>query len=344
MKLSLLVPVGRFSYFVRACLQNVFETCGAPDLLDFVFLTSREVTPAIQRAFAEAASSYQFRVLPAPFDAGSDHLRLLDWAVREADLTEWFIVQHCDLFWKEQNWLNRVLEAVQPDLVLLCTPCPSRFCYRQTPDAPGTNIPIVGDFFGVYNRTELIERNLFFRWGTLGKEVRVSVAVMNAVSASRIYHERGGPRIEAGKVFMDGSQAMAWELAVHNPQGIGHVLSLDSFYHLVAFFRIADSIRRVENTLRCDFPIGLGSYALYSYLTSFCIEREEAEPVALPWRWFSYFARQYGFDMGGWRQVGEWLRGYSRAKQVIGLDGLGLEAVDFNGRIFRVGGRLVPLL
>lgn len=97
MKLSLLVPVGKFSYFVRACLQNVFETCGTPDAVDFVFLTSNRILPQIEAALEEARQNYRFRVVAAPFDAGSDHLRLLDWAVRETDLTEWVAVQHCDL-------------------------------------------------------------------------------------------------------------------------------------------------------------------------------------------------------------------------------------------------------
>jgi hypothetical protein len=335
MKLSLLVPVGRFSYFVHACLQNVFETCGAPDDLDFVFLTSMTVEPAVQMAFAEAAKTHPFRVLTAPFDAGFDHLQLLDWAVRKTDLTEWFIVQHCDLFWQEHNWLPRIVQCVRPDLSLLCAPCPSRYNFRPTPGAPGTNIPIVGDFFGAYNRKQLLERNLSFKWGTLHTEVQVSQKVIEAAQKGLIYRDKGNPRIVPGKEFMDGSQAMAWELAVHDPRGIGHVLSLDSFHHLVAFFRIADSLSRAGNTLRCNFPIGLGSYAFYSYLTSFCIDREEVEPVAIPWSVFSHIARRHGVDVGVWRQLMEWLRGYSRAKQVIGLDRLGLEQVDFNGQLFQ---------
>src|SRR6266853_859232 len=99
MKLSLVIPIGRFSFFVHACLANVFETCGAPEVIDFVFLTARTVPPEIETAFKEAADNYRFRVIATPFDPSPNHLRLLDWAVRNSDLTDWFMVQHCDVFW-----------------------------------------------------------------------------------------------------------------------------------------------------------------------------------------------------------------------------------------------------
>lgn len=323
MKISLLVPIGRFSYFVHASLQNVFETAGAT--LDFVFLTSQYVGPDIEVAFSDARKLYSFRVVSAPFDAGSNHLRLLDWAMREADLSEWVAVQHCDLFWRERGWLRRVLGETGPERVVVCPPYPSKYRLGSR------NIPIVGDFFGAYNRRQVIDRGLFFRWGTLGREVAVSPEVAEAIRSGSICRE-DGRAIETGREWMDGSQAMGWEMAVHAPESIRQV-DLD-FLHLTGFFRIAETIHRVGSTLQCNFPLALSSYALYSHLTSFCIERAEVQEVAVPWRLFERLARLYGRDVGETKPVGEWLRGYSTARQVVGLDDLGIERVDFNGEVF----------
>lgn len=331
MKFTLLIPVGRFSYFVHACVQNVFETCGDVENLDLVFLTSKTVTPAIEMAFAEQAEHYPFRVLAAPFEAGSNHLQLLDWAIREGDLTDWVIVQHSDLFWQRHNWLAQISESVRPELAVLCVPCKSRFCIKRPKQQSESNIPIVGDFFGVYNRKRLVEKDLRFTWGVLGEDVKVSYLVNDAIQRGIIYQCGNKNLVEVGKQFMDGSQAMAWELTLHDPESIGHVLSFEWFYHVVAFFRIADSITRRGNTLRCDFPIDFFAYALYSYLTSFCIEREEVESVALPWSVFCGLARYYRQDVTAWEQIGEWLRTYSRAKHVIGMDDLGVDWVEFLG-------------
>lgn len=328
MKLSLLVPIGRFSFFVHACLQNVLETCGAPEIIDFVFLTSCQITPEIETAFAEAHKNYPFRVIAAPFDAGSDHLRLLDWAIRNADLADWVVIQHCDLFWKEKNWLCRVLQEIQPELAVLCTPCPSSYFFQQT------NINIVGDFFGVYNRQQLIERKLFFKWGVLGRDVPVSDKVVEAVQTGAICR-KNGEKIFLGREYMDGSQAMALELAVHAPKAVKQITPLLHFLHLTAFFRIADSVRREGGVLRCNFPIAMHAYAHYSYVTSFCIERIEAESVALPWLWFEYLTRTHGFKTTKEKMNGEWLRGYSTAKEVIGWNGLGVNRIDFNGESWK---------
>ena len=85
-----------------------------------------------------------------------------------------------------------------------------------------------------------------------------------------------GRAIEIGKEFVDGSQAMAWELAVRCPEGMKQVHLGEGFVHLTGFFRIAETIRREEVTLRCNFPLDVGAYAYYSYLSSFCIPRDEA--------------------------------------------------------------------
>jgi len=40
MKVSLIIPIAKFGFFVEVCLQNVQETCGLSlDEFDFVFLS-----------------------------------------------------------------------------------------------------------------------------------------------------------------------------------------------------------------------------------------------------------------------------------------------------------------
>ena len=62
----MLVPIDRYSFFVNACLQNTFETCGDQykENIDFVFLTSKNTN--LGQAFRRAALKYSFRVLSAP--------------------------------------------------------------------------------------------------------------------------------------------------------------------------------------------------------------------------------------------------------------------------------------
>ncbi|MFN0016977.1 MAG: hypothetical protein ACKVP0_01890 [Pirellulaceae bacterium] len=333
-KISLVIPIGKFSFFVHACLQNIFETCRASESLDFVYLTSQDIAPELQNAFQDAAKDFSFRVVSAPFNSGSDHLQLLDWAVRNADLTDWIIVQHCDLFWREQNWLDRIFQEIDPAVTAICVPCPSRYRIGSS------QIPIVGDFFGVYNRRRLIEQNLYFRWGTLGADVQVSEEVGEAIRSGLIRRDDNRP-IRFGREWMDGSQAMGWELAVLGSEV--KQVPLD-FLHLTGFFRIAETIQRHNTTLRCDFQLDFDSYVLYSYLTSFCIERAEVEPVALPWHWTSHLTRLHGRDISEAQAAGKWLRGYSRAKEVVGMDAMGLERIYLNGTKYATRPRPVKLL
>jgi hypothetical protein len=322
MKISLVIPIGQFSYFVNACLQNVLETSGAE--LDFVFLTSKDIAPEIATALKEAEKFYSFRIISAPFNSGANHLRLLDWAFRNADLSDWVIVQHCDLFWREHGWLNRILSTINSNTTVLCTPCKSNYYIGSE------NIPIVGDFFGTYNRPQFVKENLSFNWGTLGTDVPVSAEVTDAIHSGLI-HREDNLKIEFGKEFMDGSQAIGWELAIHSPERI-QFINL-SFLHLVGVFRMAEAIRRTPTTLTCIYPLHFDAYAYYSYLMSFCVERNECEQFAIPWVIFKRIARIHNVDLNKQEEVGKWLRRYSSAKNVIGLDDLGIEQViHFSGK------------
>ena len=328
-KISLIIPVGKFSFFIHACLKNVFETCGISESLDFVFLTSKNVSPEIHNAFKEEKKNFPFRVVSAPFDSGSNHLALLDWAVSEADISEWIIIQHCDTFWKEKNWIDKIRQEIKPTIIAICTPQNSRYNYQSH------NIPIVGDFFGAYNRKLIIKHNLFFKWGLLGNEVHVSNNVAQAINCRTIIREDNEPII-FGKEFMDGSQAMGWELVLldwKNFKDFGYsnyikVIPL-KFFHICAFFRIAENIQRHYKEIKCNFDMPMTNYIRYSYITSFCIERSEVERIALPWRLMFDLEKLHKLNIN-FEEI-SWIQSYSKAKDVIGWDRMGLKTFDANG-------------
>jgi hypothetical protein len=331
-RISLVIPIDLFSFFVYANLQNVFETCGAPNDIDFVFLTANTVKPEITSAFEDAAKQYKFRVITTPFQPGPNHLRLLDWSIRHADLSDWIIIQHCDLFWREPGWLQVILREINDALTLLCVPCPSRYFLRQMSDSPAMNINITGDFFGVYNRQSLINRKLYFECGTLGTEVPVSNEVADHIRRGLICRNGVDPII-FGKEYMDGSQAMAWELYVHDPESIKQI-DIKGLLHLTGFFRIAECVKRKGKHLFCNFPLDMNNYAYYSYLTSFCIDRMELGDVALPWSCFVKIAERKYFDYRPNWQTGIWLRSYSQSRHIVGMSQLGISRVSLLGREF----------
>lgn len=333
-RISLVIPIGRFSFFVDACLRNVFETYGATEKVDFVFLTARTLESGIETRFREAALHYCFRVIRTPFEPGPNHLRLLDWAMRHADLTDWVIVQHCDLFWREHGWLERILEMTDDQATVFCNPCSSGFRI-QVRGLFMRPISLLGDFFGVYRRHELIRRGLFFQCGTLDRTVKVTEKLQRAIQAGWVRRESDGMPVELGKEYIDGSQAISWELALGDPRAVKQVCPPLDFVHLWQFFRISEIIWRQGHCLGVKARyLMLRSLPYYSFLTSFCIERKEVEAVVLPWRLLERVAYLYGWDISEARKTGKWLQTYSVARDVIGTDDLGIEQLNLNGQFF----------
>lgn len=312
-KISLVVPIGQFSYFVYACLRNVFETCGDPACLDFAFIIGRDVTPEVLHAFwvAKRLYPYPFRVIVAPFNAWPSHQKLLDWAIREANITDWVIFQHCDLFWTHNNWLRPLLGILDRGKAVMCMPWESPYCYRGDP------VPLVGDFFGVYNRHQLIQRNCLFRWGVIGSDIPVS---SNLVAAMNDIH----PRLQLGKSWVDGSIAMGLELMTDHQRPIGYIVDPSvRFFHIGHFFR--DIGRRKGNYILCN---DFFSLVYFSYLSSFCIEKCEVEHIAIPWSVFNAHARLCGYNLTPYITMCKFLELYGIPKEVVGMDSMGLRILS----------------
>lgn len=287
--LSILVPIARYPFFVHAVLGNVAETCGLPlDQIDFVFLTACNPPPYLTEAFKVAHKEHKFRVVQAPFEAPNNHLPLLDWAMHHADLQDWVLLQHCDLFWtKNTSWLPRILANLDDKHVAFNPPHSQPvFTYKDR------GLVRMQDYLGVYNRKFFCEQDFSYQWGTLGGDLKLSEFVMQAVDSGDLKWKGVRPR----KVFpsnrdmirkvdwMDGSVGIGLELGVRFPERIKQ-FRYEQHLHLWQLFKWGNRINRRGRTLRIKKDKSNKEYTLtyYSYLSSKYFDLAENHPV-LPWK------------------------------------------------------------
>jgi hypothetical protein len=283
--ISIIVPIGVFPFFAKACLHNVLETCGTTNI-DFVFLHNHGIPDNMQQAFDELRhEGMKFRVVECAFDADECHTMLLDWIIRnDPSLREWIIVQHCDLFWQRNNWLKVILESIQahPDCIALT---PNDLKLVRWKD--GRELVTLHDFFGVYNKNRIIQNNLLFQWGPycllpISHEVRKIVDNQEVTFKENIiFHDQ----------FLDGTVMMSLECAVRFPNLV-HYLPADftnrkCFYqHWWDFFRFAHCVK-IEGS---NLLIGRRSQSMghYSYVSSFICSGETFHAK-------QYFDRKHAF-------------------------------------------------
>lgn len=263
---SVLIPIERFSFFVTACTRNILLTSGLPEnQLDIVFLVSKQTTKWVLDAIERSRCRSLLIDVPIVTDKsrGLEHQIMLDTAMRDNSLSEWVVVQHCDLIWQKEGWLKELLRRHPKKTALPHLQYTKHFVH-------GKQVPLVGDFFGFFNRTKFRE-DFSFRCGYYGDE------------------------------WVDGSVLLSLELAKLNE--IEEPLDLSGhFYHLMAFFRIYESISVNGRAFRSKLPLGdafglpkelwIKAFTAYSYLTSFAIEKQEIGDKVLPWSLFSELADQ----------------------------------------------------
>ena len=336
MNYSIVIPIGKFSFFVHANINNIKKSTGRDDL-DIVFLTSKDIEFNLQASLISAQQKHSnVRVLSAPFNSGSNHLKLLDWAITEPSLNEWMIAQHCDAFWMEDStWLSDS-EAVMEKPGVVAASLPNlqyALGMRQ--------FPIVGDIFGVYKREELARRGLSFQWNNLSIHT-VSKKVMSLIEEGKLTR-LNGKRFAEGE-FLDGSVAMSLELIAENPESIGMIFS-HGLQHLMAFFRIEESIRwdKENEHLFVDLPFleqfggcqkqtWVDAFSKYSFLTSFMFDKREMDNP-LPWCLMEKISVMAEVDLGPGAMMCEWLREYAEPTEeenIIGMDDLGIKRISFN--------------
>ena len=263
MAISILIPIERFSFFVPACVDNIIKTAGVPkDQIDIVFIVSKQATSWVLDAINESNCRKLFVDVPTDLDKGLglEHQIMLDVAMKDKSLEEWVVIQHCDLIWRKEGWLKE-LEHLAKTSKKTTIP----HCQLTKHFVRGKPVPLVGDFFGFFNRTKF-KKEMSFRCGYFKNE------------------------------WVDGSVLLSIKLAELNE--IDSPVNFSGyFYHLMAFFRIWESFVFEDGLLKTNLVLGdafglpkdlwVKSFAAYSYLTSFAIQKEEIGDKILPWNFFS---------------------------------------------------------
>lgn len=327
--ITLLLPIANYSFFARACIHNVFETCGATDQLDFAFLTSAHPPFCVTTEFERLKSQgLKFRVIRAPWDTNL-HLDLLDWAVKRADMTDWFITQHCDLIWLEQGWLNRVLDAINEhpnDIAFSCFP--KDHTYRLD----GQYINVFHDYFGIYNRKLLSKHGLSFQWGHWKElEYKLSPEVVEAVNTKRLFWKSvhqpypENYRKVLARRFIDGSRMIQLELSVRFPDLTHHINFAGSCDHVWQVFRIANKTQVDGDRLVCRHFNDILQLFNSSYVTSFLIDKDELGSQHVPFGvLYKIWAVPSKIPSGRYKAILPYA-----AKNVLGYDDLGIKRARF---------------
>lgn len=356
-KISLLLPVYKYSFFPQACLKNVFETFGDTDKLDFVLLTNNNCSLDLPNT-----KEHPCRVLSAPFDCKGRHQLLLDWAFLNDDkLSKWVIIQHCDLFWTEKNWSEAIFETIEEHPNSIAIRSPHGEWEAKKFELNNKTVPLLHDFAGVYNRHQVREKKLSFNCGVIGSEIPLSNAAMIAIKTKKLTwagtgRSKSQPKsrnIVAGLDFLDGSESMAIECAVRFPELVENT-KLPCF-HVWQFFRISKKIHIVNDTLKVffDFRGDLRNVdeknlvlmlKKYSYISSFLIELEEIKDHVLPWSVIKSI-KSISPDDSCVLDIEKHMSIYGSAKNVLGDGDMGIKKVQFNNlKLFKShSGKFVPL-
>lgn len=335
MEHQIVIPVGRFSYFVRANVENILEF-GNGSSVEIIFLTSKDVEPYIQRALDEVMRDHRcVKVMRAPFNAGANHCLLLDWCMRQPELGEWIMTQHCDVFWTDKDWLNIVEKAMKNKRASVISLPNYQFKISNR------RMPVVGDSFGVYKKSVIIDNNYSFQWANYSSDTFSPKT--DAMIKSGMLRRINGDRFRIGD-FLDGSVIMSLEMIAENPNMI-RTINVKGYNHLIAFFRIDSHIHIDGTTMRIELPwrehfggcapqVWVDAMARYSFMTSLVFNRSEvANP--LPWSLLEEIARRDKVSLAG-SSICEWLRRYSRVAegQTMGVDTAGIKSIEFTNRKF----------
>ena len=339
-QISLVLPIGKFSFFAHACIKNIADTCGVSlDSFDVVLLTSKTVPPLLKEAIDDVTKKWNVRTIAAPFDAGSNHLKYLDWCVREGGLNEWIIVQHCDYFWIENNWFQKINYKIQskPNLFALAPKGHSHFSYEGKP------IINLHDFFGVYKKSTLISNNWKFNWGHI-YELDFSKKVLENIRDKKIlWRNLNRSKLGVHEMHMlhdwiDGSELITLEAASHCPERVDYI-DIDSV-HLWDIFRISDGCYIKNNKLllksTSDHMVHKNFrtfFGRYSWFSSFKFEKEEIKNCAVPWSVLVKFSSILNYTKDELNNIQDHLikglTDFEFQKEVIGEDDMGIDIIEF---------------
>jgi hypothetical protein len=315
----------------------VAETCGLSlDEFDFVFLTSKDVTPEVERAFEKIKNKYKFRVIRAPFNSPW-HLHHLDWAIEHADLNDWVFLQHCDTFWKIncEPWLKITRDFIRskPDLMAIGMPRSNFFVFQKD----SKPIPTLHDFAGAYNRKEIVQRGWRFSWGYIGGDLKPSPKLRDMILTQRfqrskesIWRSKATPpsqQIILGQDWIDGSEWLTLELNAHYPKLIEYYDYMKNLIHPWSMFRRICTVEKKENVLLFDvdptsFRDKMDIWATHSWISSLYFDLDESPNLIFPYRLFQDVAQANGrsFSKDPPHEIANILKRYVQPNKSLGLD------------------------
>lgn len=337
--ISLLLPVGDYSFFVRACIGNIFETCGAEHDLDLVLLLSQSTPDHVYQQIEVEQLTYNFRVLTAPFKTRL-HLDLLNWAIHnDTDMQDWFMVQHSDLMWTKNGWLKLVQKAVETHSNDICVSCTSINASAYTLD---NNVTLPQhDYVGIFHRERLVENKFNFMWGSLPK-LKPSPTLLEVLSQNRIAYKNTGVIIDQ-KAWVDGTKLIQLEMCVRFPERQHHIPLMPFFFHPWEVFRVLFCTKIKNDHLVINFGKNAreNNHAMHciadaSYVSSMLLDRDEiTDPI--PWLAFRYLEKSNNkyWDKCKWRF--EKFQKYANPDNIIGSDdALGLNYINHLSKEIRL--------
>jgi hypothetical protein len=298
-RLSLILPIGKYSFFAHACLKNIAETYGGKsDLSDLdvvVLLNNKNLSNFhLLETLKDLKKEFQFRVVKAN-SYSEVHLKLIDWAFRNIDLEEWVIIQHCDFFWTEENWLFRIESLLDNTSSVIRHDCGyTNFLHN------GQDVELLHDYFCIYNKEKLLNFKLRLNWGKVIELAFSKLTLEKIENKELIFKSLNRTKNKLGHIqkhdWLDGSEAATLECAAHGLKI--KTISLD-FYHVWEFFRILDGIKIKENTLYINELLNfdnnihrLAQQAQCSIICSYFIDKNELVNF-FPWFLFKKIVSKY---------------------------------------------------
>lgn len=280
MQFSIIIPLGKFPFFIKILLKNLNQTFKNPDI---AFVIKNTKCENIDNELQNALKEFNFRIIRTPFDT-EDHLKLFNWAANNHDFHEWIMIQHCDLFWYDAKWLPH--PRLLKNKTVLVDNQPTSFTFNNK------KIILLGDFFGLYNNPFMKKYNYKLQRCYVN-EGNFSRQLLKQIKSNKV--KKANESINVHGDFFDGSVLFSLEMAVNHPTKILPINMQNSYHHMIAFFRISESISLVNGILNINLPFlqdygctahqWLQAFTKYSYLTShYCHKNDVLAP--LPWNLF----------------------------------------------------------
>jgi hypothetical protein len=289
--LSIIVPVGVFSNIPIICQSNIDQYFGHN--VDLIFLVHRNTDTATLKAIKKTRA----RILVCPFENGSDHCKLLDWAMYYGDLKDWVLIQHADLFWQGKNFLSN-FEIIKNDKDFFIISKYKKFNFFIFDKK---EYPLLDDVATLFRRDKFIEHKLSLRSGIVNRLDLSSLAldfITKGKIKTRIYEKE---KILSLDSWLDGGHSLTIELLSRNL--FDNVVFLDSinFWHPSQFFRIHETwINSLDNCQNGVLQIknkkiyreikiennnvednsNIWQWAFYSWFTSHCCDSNQK---SFPW-------------------------------------------------------------